>query len=505
MKARAILLASMLLVGCHSTQYDGKSFQNKSQGLPSSSEIDASDAYSSLDWLISSDGQYQDLWTYVSNGISINIPQNSRVKDERTRYIRNKDYLPKVAVRAEPYMYWIVEQIKQRNMPIELALLPIVESEFNPHAVSSAKAAGIWQIVPTTGLYYGLKQDEWYDGRQDVIASTKAALDLLQRLNVMFDGDWLLTIAAYNSGEGRVLNAIKENRAKGKKTDFWSLSLPSETSVYVPRLLALADVVKNQKKYDISLPKGNPKRALDQLEVGQQIELTQVAKMTGLPLSKIASFNAGYKHQITPPNGPHKIAIPKSHSSILQQALTHQKTTLVTETNYTIREGDNLDKIAKRFNSHKKAIINLNQLDNDALAVGKVIAIPMYSADVTESLLENKITEEKKKNSIRKARYKVSSGDSLSVVAKKLGVKTADLQKWNKLKNNRIKPGESLIYYIDNKNAKKITYSVQSGDTMTSVAQKYGLDINDVLSWNRALPDIHRLRSGDELTLYVIK
>jgi membrane-bound lytic murein transglycosylase D len=503
MKARAILLASMLLAGCHSTQYDGKSFQNKNQQLSSPSELDASNAYSSLDWLISSDGQYQDLWTYVSNGMSINVPQNSRVKEERTRYTKRKDYLPKVATRAEPYMYWIVEQIKQRNMPIELALLPIVESEFNPHAVSSAKAAGIWQIVPTTGLYYGLKQDEWYDGRQDVMASTQAALDLLQRLNTMFDGDWLLTIAAYNSGEGRVLNAIKENKAKGKKTDFWSLSLPPETAAYVPRLLALADVVKHQKKYDIALPKGNPKRALDQLEVGQQIELTQVAKMTGLPLSKVISFNAGYKHQVTPPNGPHKITLPKSHSAVLQQALAHQKATLVTEASYTVRDGDNLDKIAKRFNSHKKAIVNLNQLDSDALTVGEVIAVPMYSADVTESLLENKIAEEKRKTSVRKLRYKIASGDSLSVVAKKLGVKTADLQKWNKLKNNRIKPGQSLVYYIDFKNAKKITYSVQSGDTMTSVAQKYGLDINDVLSWNRALPDIHRLQSGDQLTLYV--
>lgn len=505
MKARAIILASMLLVGCHSSQYDGNSFRNKSQGLSLSSETDASAAYSSLDWLIGPNGQYQDLWTYVGNGISTKIPQNSRVKQERERYTKNKNYLPKIANRAEPYMYWIVDQIQQRDMPIEIALLPIIESEFNPHAVSSAKAAGIWQIVPTTGLYYGLKQDEWYDGRQDPIASTKAALDLLQRLNVMFEGDWLLTIAAYNSGEGRVLNAIKENRAKGRKTDFWSLSLPQETSVYVPRLLALIDVMKNQKKYGIIFPKTNPKRALDQLDVGQQVELNQVAKMTGLPVSRVKSFNAGYKHQITPPSGPHKIAVPKSHRPILQQALAQQKTPFISQTEYTVKDGDNLDNIAQRHNSDRHAIIALNRLDGETAQAGSSISIPTYSNEVIESLTKSRAANEKQKTSVRKVKYTVVSGDSLSVIAKKLGVKTSDLKKWNKLKSDALKPKQTLIYFIDFKKAKKITYSVRNGDTMTSVAQKYGLDINDVVSWNSKISDVHRLSMGDELTLYVIK
>lgn len=144
-------------------------------------------------------------------------------------------------------MYLIVEQIKKRKMPMELVLLPIVESAFDPHATSSANAAGLWQIVPSTGRNYGLKQNQWYDGRRDVVASTKAALDILERLNKMFNGDWLLTVAAYNSGEGRVMQAIKANKAKGKPTDFWALSLPRETSLYVPKMLALGDLLKNSK------------------------------------------------------------------------------------------------------------------------------------------------------------------------------------------------------------------------------------------------------------------
>ncbi|VTP60585.1 Membrane-bound lytic murein transglycosylase D precursor [Serratia rubidaea] len=152
-------------------------------------------------------------------------------------------------------MYWIVEQIKKRNMPMELVLLPIVESAFDPHATSSANAAGLWQIVPQTGRNYGLKNNQWYDGRRDVVASTTAALNMMEYLNRMFKGDWLLTVAAYNSGEGRVMRAVKANRRQGKPTNFWALSLPRETSIYVPKMLALSEIIKHSKKYGVRLRK----------------------------------------------------------------------------------------------------------------------------------------------------------------------------------------------------------------------------------------------------------
>ena len=159
-------------------------------------------------------------------------------------------------------MYWIAGQVKKRNMPMELVLLPIVESAFDPHATSGANAAGIWQIIPSTGRNYGLKQTRSYDARRDVVASTTAALDMMQRLNKMFDGDWLLTVAAYNSGEGRVMKAIKTNKARGKSTDFWSLPLPQETKLYVPKMLALSDILKNSKRYGVRLPTTDESRAL---------------------------------------------------------------------------------------------------------------------------------------------------------------------------------------------------------------------------------------------------
>jgi membrane-bound lytic murein transglycosylase D len=249
---------------------------------------------SSARWLDNNSGSniaQQNLWGFISDELKMEVPENSRIRDQKRKYLKSKSYLHDVTLRAEPYMYWIVGQIKKRNMPMELVLLPIVESAFNPHATSSANAAGLWQIVPQTGRNYGLKNNQWYDGRRDVVASTTAALDMMQYLNRMFNGDWLLTVAAYNSGEGRVMQAVKANKRQGKPTNFWALSLPRETSIYVPKMLALSDIIKNSKKYGINLPKTDNTRALARIDVGQQIQLTQAAEMAGLSITKMKAYN----------------------------------------------------------------------------------------------------------------------------------------------------------------------------------------------------------------------
>lgn len=226
MKAKAILLASVLLVGCQASRHDGN-IQQHAQSLSAAGQGEAG-KYTGTRWM--DDGTYlaqnQNLWNFIGDELKMGIPENTRIREQKQKYLKNKSYLHDVTLRAEPYMYWIAGQVKKRNMPMELVLLPIVESAFDPHATSSANAAGIWQIVPSTGRNYGLKQTKAYDARRDVVASTTAALDMMQRLNKMFDGDWLLTVAAYNSGEGRVLKAMKANKARGLPTDFWSLSLP---------------------------------------------------------------------------------------------------------------------------------------------------------------------------------------------------------------------------------------------------------------------------------------
>src|SRR5699024_9909430 len=178
-------------------------------------------------------------------------------------------------------------------------------------ATSSANAAGIWQIIPSTGRNYGLKQTKAYDARRDVVASTTAALDMMQRLNKMFDGDWLLTVAAYNGGEGRVLNAIKANKSRGKPTDFWSLALPRETKVYVPKMLALSDILKNSQRYGVRLPTTDESRALARVEVNSPVEMAKVADMAGISVSKLKTFNAGVKGFTLGASGPHDGMVPK--------------------------------------------------------------------------------------------------------------------------------------------------------------------------------------------------
>ncbi|CAH0284866.1 murein transglycosylase D [Erwinia aphidicola] len=390
--------------------------------------------------------QDKDLWNFISDELKMKVPDNYRIREQKQKYLKNKSYLHDVTLRAEPYMYWIVEQIKQRKMPMELVLLPIVESAFDPHATSSANAAGIWQIVPQTGKNYGLKQTQWYDGRRDVVASTKVALDMMQRLNGMFDGDWLLTVAAYNSGEGRVLKAMKANKARGRPTDFWSLALPKETTVYVPKMLALGQLLKNSKRYGIRLPAPNESRALARVEVGQQIELTQAAEMAGMSLSKMKTFNSGYTRGKTAPNGPHYIMVPKSN-------------------------------VAKLRNS---------------LATGDIAAVQPTS-------LAN--------NSVSSGSYKVRNGDTLSGIAKRLGVPVKDLQRANNLRGASIKPGQTLSVSSSNRladNGDSITYQVRKGDSLASIAKRHGVNIKDVVRWNSvASNSAKNIQPGDKLTLFV--
>lgn len=453
MKTHAILIASVLLVGCQTSRQDDNAPEQHAQSVSSAGQGEAGkytdERATSARWLDNSSLAQPDLWNFISDELKMQVPENARIREQKKRYLHNKSYLHDVTLRAEPYMYWIVEQIKQRKMPMELVLLPIVESAFDPKATSASKAAGLWQIVPTTGRNYGLKQNQWYDGRRDVVASTTAALDMMQRLNRMFDGDWLLTIAAYNSGEGRIMQAIKSNKARGKPTDFWSLSLPRETTIYVPKMLALSAIVKNSKQYGVVLPKGDDDRALARVEVGQQIELTQAAEMSGLSLTKLKSYNTGYKLNVTAPNGPHYLMLPKAHASQFR----------------------------------------------DSLAVGDIAAVQ------STQLADNKAVGG------AKAQYKVRSGDTLSSIAKRLDVKTADLLKWNNLRSSsNLKIGQTLQVASNTGivgNGGSITYQVRKGDSLASIARRHGVDIKDVMRWNNALDSASTLQPGLKLTLFV--
>ncbi len=438
-----ILFSSVLLAGCQSSLQTKAPSQQQAQKMFSTNQ--KTDGIAKPDdtanWKISPTAQ-QDLWGHIRDELKMEVPDNSRVNEQQSYYLKHKSHIQNVISRAEPYIYWIVEQLDNRHMPMELVLLPVVESAFDPHATSYAKAAGLWQIIPSTGHHYGLKQDKWYDARRDIAASTTVALDMLESLNRRFNGDWLLTIAAYNSGEGRVIRAIKDNKAQGKPTDFWSLSLPRETMHYVPKILALSNIIHHNQKFGFKLPKPNNQHALAKVEIGQQIMLSQAAELSGLSLTSIRAYNPGYKQGMTSPYGPHYIMLPKKNINQFKASLADKDILndirLATEYNthklqqrshYTVRAGDTLSTIAKRFKTTHQKLQKLNSLKTvDRLKIGQVLKIDNNSP-VT---------------------YHVRKGDSFFSIAKRHGVNLNDLISWNKnLKIKEIKPGMALTLYLN--------------------------------------------------------
>lgn len=274
----------------------------------------------------------KNLWGRLRNNYNIQEVANAtpptaerKVQKYVQKYERSQKSLARVTTQASPYLYFIVEELEKRDMPAELALLPIIESAFKPQATSRRGAAGIWQFIPSTGRLYGLKQDRWYDGRRDVMASTRAALDYLQFLHKEFDNNWMLALAAYNSGEGTVRRAIERNRRAGKPTTFWDLKLPRETKEYVPQLLALAEVIGDPSKHAIELPTIANQPYLKLVHPGTHLNFTQAAKMAGIHVTELKKFNAGYRQASTHPKGPQQLLLPIANAEKLEFYLAKKR------------------------------------------------------------------------------------------------------------------------------------------------------------------------------------
>ncbi len=442
MKTKVILFSILLLAGCQ---------QSKSI-KPDLSAITPT----SLGTSTSYQPQYDiktNLWGYVVSELKMDIPDNERISQQETYFLNNPKHIQTVALRAEPYMYWIIEEIEKRHLPMELALVPVVESAFNPHVTSSAKAAGLWQFVPVTANYYGLAQNQWYDGRRDVVASTNAALDLLERLYIMFDSDWPLALAAYNAGEGRVMQAIKANESKNLPTDYWSLSLPKETMNYVPKILALSKVIR-ENEADITFPKSNYRdKSLAAIDIGEQITLNKVAELSQLPITTVKDYNPGYKRGITAPNGPHVILLPRNKLAQFQNAFADEailKTirlavakanqSIKQEGIYKVRSGDSFYAIARRYNMSVKELQRLNGLSaKSTLLVGQTLKI--HNAGSVNNHPTSKPTGSSP------SYYKVRQGDSYYSIARRHNINLKQLMSWN-ADIKMLKPGTQLTLYL---------------------------------------------------------
>jgi membrane-bound lytic murein transglycosylase D len=266
--------------------------------------------------------KHGDTWARVFQGFKLpNHTNKAQVQRFVNQYGRNPRQLSALSERASTYLHMIVHEVDRRNLPTELALLPFVESAFKPDVFSHAGAAGLWQFIPETGKRYGLRQAKGYDARMDPFAATGAALDYLEKLNADFNGDWLLALAAYNCGEGRVQREINRNRSKGLPTDFWNLSLPKETREYVPRLLAFKELTRNAKRYGIALADTPNEAKLAQLRVDKPVNLRQVALQAGLDADHLISLNPYFRTGITTPHYSNRIVLPREHAQRLTQVI----------------------------------------------------------------------------------------------------------------------------------------------------------------------------------------
>ncbi len=450
---------------------------------------------------------YDNLWDEIIDGYD--FPEISDAKvDKNLRWLANNQrYLDRVTEQSKPYLYYVANELRENDMPMELALLPIVESAYNPFASSPSKALGIWQFMPRTGRTFGLKQNHWYDGRRDIIASTDAAVRYLKRLNTMFDGDWLLTIAAYNAGEGTIRRAIDKNRKLGKGTDFWSLSLSQQTQSYVPQLLALSKVIAEPEKYDLELEEIENNPYFTTVNVSSPIDLAQAARMAEIDPKELRNLNAGYNKWITDPTGPHQLLVPVADAA--QFTLSLDKLPKITPIqiagDYKVKSGDTLGAIAKRFGTSVAAIQSANKLKSTQLKIGQSLSIPGQAPLNSPYAIqaEQEIAQRNQKNT--GTFYTIQSGDSFWTIAKKHGTSVSNLLKWNDMSaKSHLKPGQKLLVMNTTAAQKdnKITYQIKGGDTLYKIANKFDVSKKDILSWNK-VKDESYIHPGQELTIYL--
>ncbi len=341
-------------------------------------------------------------------------------------FAKHQDYINMVVKNASPYLFYILEEVERRGMPSEIALLPIIESDFNPNTLSHAGALGLWQIMPTLGKMHGLKQNASYDGRKDVYESTKVALDHLQYLHKKFNGNWLLAIAAYNCGEVRLNRAIKQNRNAKKSTDFWALKLPKETTNFVPKLLAFAAIIKSPTQYGVVLPAIPNKPVIARVHTGKPIDIAHAAKLVDISETQLRKLNPGFKKSSSA-NGPFHLVVPLSHAENFKQKMGVTPTPMPNTAPSVATTGSN----SKPATSTQKA-------DKKEKAVVKTTTSTTLS-DVSVVKTSSKKTTAKKIHVVKK-------GDSIPRIAKKYGLNENKLFKMNGLKHSSIiRPGQKIV------------------------------------------------------------
>ncbi len=381
-------------------------------------------------------GYYTDTWVRIRHGLRLSEPMRPEIERRIAHYREDRYHLDKIAgKRAKGYLPYIVRQVERREIPSEIALLPYLESGFNPRAKSHKGAVGLWQFMPKTGAAYGLKESYWYDARRDVVDSTRAALDYLEYLHREFDDNWLLAVAAYNWGQSKLKRAVANNRRAGKAVDFWSLKLPRETRGFVTNLLALSAIIRNPKRHGVELTPIPDFVEFRQVDLGSkgQVDLRQVAKLAGVSMSELERLNPGFiRNGFTDPKGPHRVQIPLRSVERFEAALGTLQSVQAFAPGlgkYRIAPGDTLSEIAEENNTSVKQLKEINNLTSDRIRAGRTLLVPGLFPVRGDGMLQ----------------YRVKQGDTLWGIAKRYGIPLRKLRGSNVLpRGDKLLPGQKI-------------------------------------------------------------
>lgn len=455
---------------------------------------------------------HADIFERIRAGFQLEDPDQRAIDVQLNWYVKHPEYLERTFGRGELYIHYVVTQLEARGMPLELALLPVVESAFEPFGYSRARAAGLWQFIPGTGTRFGLKQNWWYDGRRDVVESTRAALDYLQFLHQEFNGDWLLAVAAYNCGEFGVQRAIQRNLASGKPVDFWHLKLPKETRAYVPKLLAMRRVVEFPGDYGLEFSPIPNEPYFAAVDTGGQIDLKLASELAGITHDELAELNPAFMRWATDPEGPHQLLVPVESGSLFQESLALVATPDRVRTKvYEVGAGETLTQVAQRTGTSAAVIKQINELSSTKLRAGQELRVPESSALPAKVAMAAARVDRPGSQASRGRFHVVRRGESLSTIARRHGVSTNTLAAWNGMAtSDTLRAGRKLTVRSGGgsraaqgtvaSDGSKTTYTVRSGDTLWHIAQRFSVSVSQLLSWN-GLSKSSLLKPGQRLTV----
>ena len=425
-------------------------------GDSNSRSASASRSLTAIDVSATQRGNENELIQMLRHGFRLPELDTPLVRNYEKWYSRNPRYLKRVLMRGADFLPYIVSEVNSRGLPAEIALLPVIESAFNPFAKSHANAVGLWQFIDPTARRFGLRLDFWFDGRRDIVDSTEAALDYLEFLSKEMSGDWFHAFAAYNAGEHKLRKEIRRNLKAGKSTHFSTLSLYRETRHYVPKLVALRNVIRSPERFAVDLPKLTMDRRFVEITIDYPIDLAVAATLAEIPLNRLRRLNPGFKRRTTGEQGTTQLLLPIETKEVFSRALRSRSAkSLLASASYRVRRGDSLSRIARRNGLSIASIKQANKLSNDVIRAGQVLTLP-----------------------IRSQHYSAIGVDGVSL--------------FNTTDGNQ-KPS--------NKRERRITHSVKRGDTLSGIARRYRVYVNQIAAWN-AIRTTDIIKRGQKLVIF---